>query len=50
MVMSVRSHVLKVEKKSSLTQSFQNKLEVSTESRVFRVVVVLRAALKEKLS
>ena len=44
--MSVRSHVQKVEKKSSLTQCFQNKEELSTESRVLRVVVVLRAALK----
>ena len=50
MVMSVRSHVQKVEKKSTLTQCFQNKEELSTESRVLRVVVVLRAALKEKLS
>ena len=33
LVMSVRSHVQKVEKKSSLTQCFQNKEELSTESR-----------------
>ena len=50
MVMSVRSHVQKLEKKSTLTQCFQNKEELSTESRVLRVVVVLRASLKEKLS
>lgn len=50
MVMSVRGHVQKVEKKSTLTQCFQNKEELSTELRAFRVVVVLRAALKEKLS
>ena len=50
MVMSVRSHVQKLEKKSTLTQCFQNKEELSTELRAFRVVVVVRAALKEKLS
>ena len=48
--MSVRSHVQKVEKKSFLTQCFQNKEEISIESRALSVVVVLRAALKEKLS
>lgn len=48
--MFVGSHVQKVGKKSSLTQCFQNREEISTESRVLRVVVVLRAALKEKLS
>ena len=44
--MSVRSHVQKVEKKSFLTQCFQNKEEISIESRALSVVVVLRAALK----
>ena len=48
--MSVRSHVQKVEKKSTLTQCFQNKEELSTESRPLRFVVVRRAALKKKLS
>ena len=48
--MCFRSHVQKVEKKSTFTQCFQKKEELSTEFRAFRVVVVLRAALKEKLS
>lgn len=48
--MSVKIHIQKVEKKSNLTQCFKNKEELSTELRAFRVVVVLRAALKEKLS
>ena len=48
--MSVRSMAYAMEKKSNLTQCFKNKEELSTELRAFRVVVVLRAALKEKLS